>query len=387
MDSFTETTRQSWGGRLAGALVGVVIGLVLVVASMPLLWWNEGRSVDRAKALAEGLERVVAVAAGTVDTAHEGGLVHITARAVAGSPLADGVFGLSADALKLRRVVEMYQWIEEKEERTVKETGGSERTETTYRYRRDWAEGVVDSGRFRIPEGHVNPAAPPYRSAGFVAERITVGAFVLSAPFVSEIDRFQELPVTEAIVAAAPQDIRQRFRPVGGTLHSGDPAAPQVGDLRVGFRAVGLQDISVVGRQSGDLIEPYPTRTGEIALLQMGRAGADAMFADARDENALLTWGLRLAGFVLMWLGLALILGPFKILADVLPILGSLVGAGVAAVTGLVAFGVSFVTIGVAWLAYRPLVGGGLLLVAAIAAAGVIYLVRTRRKAAAVPSP
>lgn len=386
MESFTETTRRSWGGRLMGALAGVVVGLVLVVASMPLLWWNEGRSVDRAKALADGLERVVAVPADKVDTANEAGLVHLSARAIAGAPLVDGVFGLSADALKLRRVVEMYQWVEEKEERTVQETGGSERTETTYRYHRAWAEGAVDSGRFRIPEGHVNPAAPPYRTADFVAARITVGAFVLSAPFVSEIDRFQELAVTEAMVAAAPPDIRQRFRPVGGTLYSGDPSAPQVGDLRVGFRAIGPQEISAVGRQSGDLIEPYRTRTGEIALLQMGRAGAEAMFADARDENALLTWVLRLVGFVLMWLGLALVLGPFKILADVLPILGSLVGAGVAAVTGLVAFGVSFVTIGVAWLAYRPLVGGGLLLVAAVAAAGVIHLVRSRRRPAAAPS-
>lgn len=383
MDDFRETTRKSWGGRLGNALLGVVIGLVMFVVSMPLLWWNEGRSVDRAEALAEGQDRVVAAAAATVDPANEAGLIHISGRAVAGAPLVDTVFGLSAEGLKLRRVVEMYQWIEVKEERTVKEVGGSERTETTYRYHKGWAEGVADSGSFRIREGHVNPPPPPYRTAGFVAERIAIGAFVLSEPFVSEIDRFQTLPVSETMIAGAPAEIRNRFQLVGGNLHGGNVADPQLGDVRVSFLSVNPQDISVIGRQTGDLVEPYETRTGEIALLQMGRAGAVAMFADARDENTLLTWGLRLGGFILMWLGLSLVLGPIQALADVLPILGDLVGAGVGVVTGLVAFALSFVIIGVAWVAYRPLVGGGLLLVAAAATAGVVYFMRARRRSAA----
>ncbi|MEQ8393964.1 TMEM43 family protein [Thalassobaculum sp.] len=382
MDEFREVIRKSWGERLGGAFVGVVIGLLMFVLSFPVLWWNEGRSVDRARTLAEGLELVIPVAADPVDPAHDKGLIHISDRAVGDGPLDDPAFGLSVDALKVKRVVEMYQWIEEKEERTVKEAGGSERTETTYRYHREWSDRAVDSARFRIAEGHRNPAALPFAPLALVAPRISIGAFALTRDFVSQIDDYRELPVSDAVYAGAPENVRGRFQLSAGRFHQGDPAAPQIGDVRVGFLAIHPQEIGVVGRQSGNRIEPYRTRTGEIALLRMGGGSADSLFADARDENTLITWGIRLGGFAAMWIGLALLFGPIKILADVLPVLGTIVGAGFAMVAGLAAVALSAVTIGLAWLAYRPLIGIGLLAVAAAAMLASAYLARRKRQLA-----
>jgi hypothetical protein len=53
-DSVAVTTRESWLSRLGKAPAGLVIGLVMVVAAFPLLWWNEGRAVHRARSLQEG---------------------------------------------------------------------------------------------------------------------------------------------------------------------------------------------------------------------------------------------------------------------------------------------------------------------------------------------
>ena len=50
-DSFSEITSESWFGRLASAIKGVLIGIVLFVIAFPLLWWNEGRAVRTAKGL------------------------------------------------------------------------------------------------------------------------------------------------------------------------------------------------------------------------------------------------------------------------------------------------------------------------------------------------
>ena len=41
LDEFREVTRRSWGERLGGAFVGVVIGLLMFILSFPVLWWNE----------------------------------------------------------------------------------------------------------------------------------------------------------------------------------------------------------------------------------------------------------------------------------------------------------------------------------------------------------
>ena len=65
-----------------------------------------------------------------------------------------------------------------------------------------------------------------------------------------------------------------------------------------------------------------------------------------------------------MFVGTALVFKPLKILADVLPLAGRIVGAG----TGFIAFLLSFVgsttIIALSWLWYRPLLGIALLALA-----------------------
>ena len=52
------------------------------------------------------------------------------------------------------------------------------------------------------------------------------------------------------------------------------------------------------------------------SLLTNGTASAGAMYASEHSKNALLTWGLRVLGFVLMFVGVSLIFRPLVIVAD-----------------------------------------------------------------------
>ncbi|HRU52098.1 MAG TPA: TMEM43 family protein [Planctomycetota bacterium] len=45
----TETHKEGYLDRLKKAIGGVVIGLVLLIASFRLLWWNESNSLDKIK--------------------------------------------------------------------------------------------------------------------------------------------------------------------------------------------------------------------------------------------------------------------------------------------------------------------------------------------------
>ena len=71
------------------------------------------------------------------------------------------------------------------------------------------------------------------------------------------------------------------------------------------------------------------------------------------------------------------------VLGDVVPFIGSIINVG----TGLVAFAVAapcaLVTIGIAWIFYRPLVGIALI----VAAAAIAFLVWKRRAAAKAAAP
>jgi len=90
-----------------------------------------------------------------------------------------------------------------------------------------------------------------------------------------------------------------------------------------------------------------------------------------------------------MAFGFSTILRPLSVLADVLPPVGSLVGAGIGMVSFLLAAIFSLLTIAFAWVFYRPLLGVTLIVVAVVV---IVYLVRRARRAkpavaANVPPP
>ena len=139
-----------------------------------------------------------------------------------------------------------------------------------------------------------------------------------------------------------------------------------------------------MARQIGDTFEPWQSSTGStIERLMPGTVSPENMIGAMESENATLTWILRGVGFVLMALGIGLVFGPLAVLADVLPFLGDLLRMGVGLFAGLVAAALSLLTIAAAWLAYRPLLGVGLIILAVGLVVGLKMLTRRSRPAAA----
>ena len=67
--SFTETTTTSWLSRMKGAVGRIFFGIILVIATTVLLFWNEGRAIKTYRALVEGAGLVVSVDSASVDSA------------------------------------------------------------------------------------------------------------------------------------------------------------------------------------------------------------------------------------------------------------------------------------------------------------------------------
>ena len=266
-DSFTETTRRGWGSRLQEQAGRAVLGFVLFLAAFPVLFWNEGRAVDRAEALAEGKGAVVEVQAESVDPANNGELVYFYGDATTDQMLNDAEFGIEATALKLRRISEMYQWREDKEEKNEKTSSGGEKTVTRYKYKRVWSEDHIDSGDFRKRKGHENPADISYPSAEEAAARVMVGAYQLSSSLVEKINAYQGLRLPGD---GLPDQLSGKtVHRAGNGLYLGkDPAKPRIGDLKVRFEIVPTEtEVSVISRQKGNRLEPYLTETGTLELL------------------------------------------------------------------------------------------------------------------------
>ncbi len=175
MAAYTEVTNENVFQRLGSSIKNVLVGLILFAISFPLLWWNEGRSVETYKRLQEGAGAVVEVSADEIDSNREGGLVHISGMASTDAILEDPVFGISANAIRLSRDVEMYQWDEDRDTDTKTKVGGGKETVTTYTYDKVWANHLIDSSGFSDPAAPKNPRKP--------ARAIAITRRVLAMPF------------------------------------------------------------------------------------------------------------------------------------------------------------------------------------------------------------
>lgn len=83
---------------------------------------------------------------------------------------------MAEDAIKMKRVVQVYQRIEESHE-----VRDGEDTRTEYTHRKKWTETIVDQDTFHKQfDGPRNPKTWPFEKDTFYNNRVNLGNFVLS---------------------------------------------------------------------------------------------------------------------------------------------------------------------------------------------------------------
>ncbi|MFZ1681245.1 MAG: TMEM43 family protein, partial [Rhizobiaceae bacterium] len=365
----TEVTHTSWFSRIGSSVVGSLIGLALVVGMAGLLFWNEGRAVKTAKALAEGAGSVVEVSANAVDAANEGRLVHIAAAAAPVGVPEDSRLGIKAEgAVSLERAVEMFQWRETQKSETRTKVGGGQETVTTYDYERAWSSSPISSSGFKEPAGHQNPPMP-IQGDDFAVPTVNVGAFAIAGGRVTNLASdsaiLPDAGAPDRIAAAA--GISRPGKLIGDTVYFGWAADnPQIGDLRVGFKRGDLKDVSVAGAQKGNAIVDWTASNGRaIFLAKAGIVPAAELFADAVASNKALTWILRAVGLILMLVGFSLMLAILGVIGDVIPFIGSIIRSGTFLIALAMTALLGSLAIAAGWMFYRPLLS------LAVVAAGV----------------
>ena len=75
----------------------------------------------------------------------------------------------------------------------------------------------------------------------------------------------------------------------------------------------------------------------------------------------MMTWILRLVGFLLMFGGFNLLFGPLDTIVRMIPIIGAVIDFGTTLLAGILAAAFTLITISIGWIFYRPLLGLGLL--------------------------
>ncbi|MDR3477160.1 MAG: TMEM43 family protein [Gammaproteobacteria bacterium] len=373
-----EVTTQSWGSRIISAFWGILAGIALIVGSFILVFWNEGHGLHTAQSL-EQTEKVVTTAPNSpIDQKNNHHAIYFSGRAITDNTLHDALFDISEKAIKLNRKVEMYQWEQHTETSTQKQMGGSEQETKTYTYKTVWSDKLIDSSDFKDKTGHENPESMPINSKSQEAKNVTVGDFVLPGDLISQMSGETPVDLSKIDLSKIESKTKKPVKLEEKEIYVGDDSTtPKVGDLRITVSEILPQVVSIIAEQADQTLQPFTPPAGEpVSLLVMGHHSPAQMISDAKSQNQMILIALRIASLIIMIIGMALLMKPIVVLADVIPLFGNIVGMG----TGLIAFitGLILWTIAtsIAWFAFRPLWAVGLILIVA----GTCFLILSSRK-------
>lgn len=413
VDRVTVSSHHSYWSRVGNSLKAILWGILFVIASIVLLFWNEKNYVETKAALKEWAEIVQEATIDQINSELEWQEIHVSGETASNAEaLKDDTFWVVTDNLKLKRTVEMYQWYEEEHESCTDNYWWSEDCETTYTYDTKWSDEHISSNSFYQTANHENPSTWEYESNERVKEPITLWAYTLASVFVSQLTDYKTINLSEQNITApekykliADQTTQsnwtvednnnsylywdsettattsasnERFHINGDVIYIWlDPTKPSVWDLKITFSSVKPSTVSVVWKQMGSELTSYKVSNWRnINLLSQGNVSAEDMFIEAQKENKMMTWIIRLIWLVLMYCGFAMMFKFIETIAKVLPFLANIIWVWTGIIALWLTIVVWFVTIWISWLVVRPIVW----ICCLVVAAGWIFLLAKSKK-------
>jgi hypothetical protein len=205
----------------------------------------------------------------------------------------DPEFNLHVNTPVLVRHVEMFQWREI-------------RIGANVHYEMDWVDHPLDASHFQDPAGHANPASFPISGKQFDAGLVQMGGFKLGPVLL------HALPGSEQVTPdpkSLPENLAASFSLYQNYLvTSARPDDPRLGDVRVRWDEVPLQQLTVVGRLDGDrLVAASDAADGKGYDVQLGDVPVLDMFPDLPIPPEFV-WSWRILSVLLAALGAYLLM-------------------------------------------------------------------------------
>jgi|GEM_PF-1424357 len=344
--------------------IGGLVGLAMFCAAASTLAWNETRTVKQANAIAELDKTHVSPESSQIDAALEGKPIYLSGAAETEIGAMDPYFEMGgSDTLMVQRKVEMYQWVEKR------------RDDKTY-YEEQWDDDAQSgSGSYENPPFEL-------QSDHFAASDAHMGAFQLDSRVLEELEH-TDFNISEQLTAQAQND---GWRALGSEIYKGrgSPQDPQNGDHRVRFSVVNETDMSVMGIQNGQSVQPFIASNGyDLLLVANGKVPPSSLIEGARSSNNSIATLLRVGGGAGMALGMGIAFSGFVAWLTWIPLLGPLIGR-LAFWTGSALGALLAVLLFMgAWLWAHPI--WMVVIIAASAAAGFYALQRKKQNARGQP--
>lgn len=352
---------QNWFSKLTGSIQGILFGIVLFVVSIGLLYWNEGR-VD----LSGIADKALTISPTQQSQEAQEQLISLSGKIETDDLLGD-TYLQPGNYIAVRRTVEMYAWEESSQTQPKttdgenyidvdgSESGSGTTEEKTYVYNKIWTSSPKDSSKFKFPAQHQNPQKPLADSTVTVGNA-KIGLYSVDVekaqlPSLEDVSLNEGNTVLDEGVLTEDEETEDGmayyadFADIAPTLENdtyifkgfGTLDAPEVGDIRIRYSALPAdQEVTVFGQLNGTSITPYIGEKNS-KLYRIFSGTRDESLSQMSTEHTQSTWGLRILGFILMWVSLGMLLGPISAVLDFVPLVGSISRSAIGIATFIVA--------------------------------------------------
>lgn len=338
-DKFTETSTQWYFSRIWSSFKGIIVWLLLFFVSFWVLYWNEWR-VNMSKVAKKATE----INAQTANMwEHNWKLVAVSWELKATNPIWD-TYLKEWSYLLVQRNVEVYSWKEKTSEKSEKNLWGSETTTTTYDYVKERQAFPDDSSRFKYPDGHKN-LPKTIEDNRVVASDMKIWNLSVvdsvSLPWIEKIPLSEDKVLLQSWMTLWNWYI---YLPVDPTNTGW---VVQIWDQRISYLAVNnpISNATVFGKLDWtEKISPY-IWPKDSKLYRAFIWTKDEAVTTLQYEHKVTSWMFRLAGFLMMWSGLTMLLAPITVILDVIPAIWKLGSWAISIVTFIIALILSAITI------------------------------------------
>lgn len=372
----TTTSSKGFLSNLMSSFLAIPVGILLFLASFWVLFKNEGRT-NWSEVSAASTAVPADPASGT-----EGAFVSVTGSLGTSAPVGDAPFIQVGPYLQLQRSGEMYAWQQNESRQTRDKVGGGTETITTYTYEMVWTSSPASSSGFQDQTKQNPPAPAIVGTATQTASVGNVGSWTF-APASANLPSGSPLTLDATVLVPGVPG-----RPDGTYLYQGaGPAgAPQLGDVRLSWRAVRTGgNATIFGNVQGTSIVPH-VHEGS-SFLRVFTSTRDEALATMQTEYEIQGWLFRILGFLMMWFGMGMVFAPLHAIAGILPFLKK----GTTFLVNVITFPIALVLTTITVVVSMILNSWVAILVTCLLFGGIIAALFVMRKkgggAAAAPGP
>ncbi|HPN88108.1 MAG TPA: TMEM43 family protein [Candidatus Omnitrophota bacterium] len=334
----------------------IFLGVLLIIIGVVSLFYSESKAIQKKDLLQREVNTILTIPIDRVDYRNGGKIVHVSGIIDTKDVLHDASFGVMANAVKLKRDVEMYQWQEycvTKEKPGEYDEFGIVKTETTCRYEKKWSTERILSRYFK-DSSYRNPEVLPFQSRTWVAKNVKIGVFKLWPQLVDKMQDYEPFAILSLDYVQLPRDFRSEKHLVQGALYLGkDPQKSEIGDIRVSYKIIRpFQMMTVIARQAADSLAPFEGQKGEVSSqLLKGSFSPQSLFypKSIKEKSVWFIWWVRVIVFGMLFAGLHLSLCPLRIISYYIPLLRQFLGVDFGSVIFSFTFLLYFLVLGFSW--------------------------------------